>query len=247
MPATVIIPARYASSRLPGKPLLDRTGKCLLQHVVDAVRPAGRVDRVVVATDDERIAEAVRAFGGEVVMTSEDCASGTDRVAEAAATLELPADHVVVDVQGDEPEIPAQLIDQVIALIESGPAPMATLAAPLAADQAGDPNRVKVVCDLEGHAMYFSRAVIPFDRDHTGRLEYLLHLGLYAYRAEFLSVLTSLPPTPAEQTEKLEQLRALQHGFKIAVARAGASYSGSGIDTPEDYAAFVARWKQREG
>jgi len=245
MSAVAIIPARYASTRLPGKPLLDRTGKYLIKHVVEAVQPARRIERVVVATDDERIAHAVGSFGGEVVMTSADCRSGTDRLAQAAERLCLPGDQIVVNVQGDEPEIPADCIDRLVELLETSGADMATLATPLRPDQIGDTNRVKVVCDRNGNALYFSRSGIPFDRDGTGQAGYLLHLGIYAYRVKFLYHYAALPSTPLEQAEKLEQLRALEHGYRIAVGI--VDYDGAGIDTPEDYAAFVRRWMGKHG
>ncbi|NBB94548.1 MAG: 3-deoxy-manno-octulosonate cytidylyltransferase [Planctomycetes bacterium] len=241
--AIVIIPARYASTRLPGKPLLNETGKPLIQHVVEAVRPAQRVDRIVVATDDDRIAQAVRDFGGDEIMTSRHCASGTDRLAEAAERLELDEEDIVINVQGDEPDIPAPLVDSLIDLLEESGAPMATLCTPLPAEDADDPNNVKVVFSDDRHALYFSRARIPHDRDETGHVAYYLHLGIYAYRVAFLKTFASLPPTPAEQAEGLEQLRALQRGHTIAIQ--AVDYDGSGIDTAADYAVFVARTKGR--
>ena len=239
MSVIAIIPARYASTRLPGKPLLDQTGKTLIQHVVEAVGTAGAIDRTVVATDDERIRLAVETFGGEAVMTSEACASGTDRLAEAAAKLGLADDDVIVNVQGDEPEMPGACIDRLVELMTAGDAPMATLATALPVSEAADPNKVKVVCNAAGKAMYFSRAPIPFDRDATGDVGYLLHLGIYGYRVSFLRTFAALPPSPAEQIEKLEQLRALEYGYAIAVGV--VEYAGAGIDTPDDYAAFVKR------
>lgn len=234
----VIIPARYASTRLPGKPLLAETGKPLIRHVVEAAS-AARVARVVVATDDDRIAGAVRDFGAEVVMTSPACASGTDRLAEAASALNLPDETVVLNVQGDEPDIPADCIDRMGDLLELAGTEMATLATPLPASAVADPNRVKVVCRADGRALYFSRSPIPHDRDRTGQARHLLHLGAYAYRRGFLARFASLPPTPAETVEKLEQLRALEHGYDIAVAV--VDYDGAGIDTPQDYERFVRR------
>ena len=239
MSVTIIIPARYASTRLPGKPLLDQTGKPLIQHVVEAVRPAARADDIIVATDDDRIMQAVTAFGGKAVLTSRSCRTGTDRLAEAADTLGLHDDDIVVNVQGDEPDIPPACIDTLVDLLESSGAPMATLAAPLGADLAGDPGKVKVVLGVDGTAMYFSRAQIPFDRDGEGLVRHLLHVGIYAYRVAFLKLFAAMPPTPAEQTEKLEQLRALENGHRIVAAV--VDYDGLGIDTPEDYADFVAR------
>jgi len=245
MSAVVIIPARYASTRLPGKPLLAETGKPLIQHVVESIRPARRVARIVVATDDRRIADAVAAFGGEAVMTREDHPCGTDRIHEAAGKLHLADEDVVVNVQGDEPDMPAACVDKLIALLEDSEAPMATLATPLEAAQADDPNKVKVVLDGRGRALYFSRSKIPFDRDKSGQVGYLLHLGIYAYRVRFLKTFARLAPTAAEQAEKLEQLRALEHGYAIVVAV--VDYRGLGIDTPADYAAFVARVRSGGG
>ena len=245
MSVLAIIPARYASSRLCGKPLLAETGRPLIQHVFEAVQAASRIERIVVATDDQRICDAVEAFGGQAVMTSPSHRSGTDRIAEAVGPekLDLADDDIVINVQGDEPEIPARCVDKLVELIELADAPMATLAARLAAGRADDPNKVKVVLANDGSAMYFSRAKIPHYRDPAdGReCEYLLHLGIYAYRVKLLKLLATLPPTPAEKAEKLEQLRALQYGYKIATAV--VDYDGAGIDTPEDYAAFVARIK----
>jgi 3-deoxy-manno-octulosonate cytidylyltransferase (CMP-KDO synthetase) len=238
MKRLAIIPARYASTRLPGKPLLAQTGKPLIRHVVEQVRKARRLDRIVVATDDQRILDAVTGFGAEAVMTSTACRTGTDRLAEAAGKLGLADEDIVVNVQGDEPDIPPECVDGLVELLEASDAPMATLATPLPADQAGNTNKVKVVLDRAGKALYFSRAKVPHDRDGTGA-SYLLHLGIYAYRVGFLRLFAALPPTPAEEAEKLEQLRALEHGYRIAVKV--VDYHGIGIDTPEDYAAFVAR------
>lgn len=242
MGVTVLIPARYASTRLPGKPLLAETGKPLICHVVEGAAGARRAERVVVATDDSRIAKAVEDFGGQAVLTSTDCATGTDRLAEAAVTLGLPDDEIVVNVQGDEPDISGACIDTLVALLEQSDAAMATLATPISAEEAKDPNWVKVVLDADGRAMYFSRAKIPHDRDAAGGVRYLLHLGIYAYGAGFLKQFAAMAPTPAEQAEKLEQLRALENGYDIAVAI--VDYDSSGIDTPEDYAAFVAKMAQ---
>lgn len=233
-----MIPARYASTRLPAKPLLSETGKPLIQHVVEAVRPAERADRIVVATDDARIEAVVRDFGGEVVMTRADHATGTDRLAEAAALLDLAERDIVVNVQGDEPDMPPELVDLLVTLLEETEAPMATLCTPLPAEQADNPNKVKVVFNARREAMYFSRAAIPFDRDQTG-VQHHLHLGIYAYRVGFLRQYAALPSPPCEAGERLEQLRALEHGHRIAIAT--VRYSGGGIDTPEDYAAFVQR------
>ena len=237
--ATAIIPARYASTRLPGKPLLSETGRPLIQHVVEAIAAARRVGRIVVATDDERIASVVRGFGGQVVMTRADHISGSDRLAEAVEILGLGDDEIVVNVQGDEPEIPPACVDRLIELLAETGAEMATLVTALDAAEAGDPNRVKCVIDKNGRAMYFSRSRIPFDRDSAGGVAYKLHLGIYAYSAGFLKRYTQLPPTPAELAEKLEQLRVLENGWSIATSE--VDYDGAGIDTRVDYEAFVRR------
>jgi 3-deoxy-manno-octulosonate cytidylyltransferase (CMP-KDO synthetase) len=246
--AVAVIPARYASARFPGKPLADQTGRPLIQHVYERVAQAEAITRTLVATDDRRIADAVRSFGGEAVMTRADHPCGTDRVAEVAAGLEA---DVVVNVQGDEPEIEAASIDRLVGLLATdAECPMATLACPFervpGADPA-DPAAVKVVVDRRGRALYFSRSLIPHRRadakatDTAGRP--LLHLGIYAYRRDFLLRLASLAPTPLEQVERLEQLRVLEHGYPIAVGL--VQRAAVGIDTPEDYAAFVERWSAR--
>ena len=238
MSVVAIIPARYASSRLPGKPLLARTGKTLIQHVVETAGRARCLAAVHVATDDQRIFDAVTAFGGSAVMTRADHVSGTDRLAEAAGKLGLADDDIVINVQGDEPEMNPAYIERLAGLVADTAAPMATLAAPLEAAAALSPNSVKVVLNRAGMAMYFSRARIPFDRDNAGA-SYLLHLGIYAYRKAFLLRFAAMPPTPAEKLEKLEQLRVLENGFPIAVAVVESA--NPGIDTPEDYEAFLAR------
>jgi 3-deoxy-manno-octulosonate cytidylyltransferase (CMP-KDO synthetase) len=241
-----IIPARFASTRLPGKPLLNDTGKPLIRHVFEAARRAKRLDRVVVATDDDRIAEAVRAFGGEVAMTRSDHPTGTDRVAEVVAAM--PQASLIVNIQGDEPELSGESLDLVVSLLEADPeAPMATLATPIR-DEAvfRDPSCVKVVRSGRGRALYFSRSPIPFHRDAKPDFAAeppaaLLHLGLYAYRREFLLKLAMLPPSPLESIEKLEQLRVLEAGHPIALGI--VQERSVGIDTPEDYRRFVERWR----
>jgi 3-deoxy-manno-octulosonate cytidylyltransferase (CMP-KDO synthetase) len=238
--ATVVIPARFGSTRFPGKILADRTGRPLVQHVVDQARRCRLVREVIVATDDERIADALRPFETRCVMTSPRHQSGTDRVAEVARGL---ADQIVVNVQGDEPEIEPEVIDGLIERLASSSDDMATAATPFPAGaDPGDPNLVKVVIDEQGRALYFSRSPIPFYRDATAPpvLPYYLHLGIYAYRREFLMQFASLPPTALEKTEKLEQLRALEHGHKIQVLTVHRATHG--IDTPEQYEAFVRRF-----
>ncbi len=245
-----VIPARFASTRLPGKPLLADTGRPLIQHVVEAARRARRLDRVIVATDDPRIAEAVAAFGGECVMTRADHPSGTDRVAEVAAGL--PDAGIVVNLQGDEPEISGEALDLVVATLENDPAAsMATLATPIRAEAIyRDPSCVKVVCSRLGHALYFSRSPIPCHREgvpgpESSRPLAYLHLGLYAYRRDFLLRMAELPPSPLETAEKLEQLRVLEAGHRIAVGI--VDEPGVGIDTPDDYRRFVARSRHAGG
>ena len=246
MEIVAVIPARFASTRLPGKPLLSDTGRPLIRHVVEGARGATRLDRVIVATDDTRIAEAVVGFGGECVMTRSDHPTGTDRVAEVAAGLH--AARIVVNLQGDEPEISGHALDLVVELLERDPeAPMATLATPIVSEDVyRDPSCVKVVLSAAGRALYFSRSPIPHHRDGVSSrppwqpLAYL-HLGLYAYRRDFLLELATLPPSPLESAERLEQLRVLESGRPIAVGI--VDEPSVGIDTPEDYRRFVARWR----
>lgn len=225
-----VIPARYASTRLPGKPLLSIAGKPMIQHVYERARAARSLSSVLVATDDERIAAAVREFGGEVVMTSPGHRSGTDRVAEA--TRERQAD-VVVNIQGDEPLLEPQPLNALVSAFAERPGlEIATLATPIPhPEDATDPAAVKVVTDREGFALYFSRLPIPFYRDGQAGA-YWRHLGVYAYRKEALLRFASLTPTPLEQAEALEQLRALEHGMRILVLP--TQHEAIGVDTPED-------------
>lgn len=245
--AVVIIPARYAATRFPGKPLARETGKCLIQHVCEQAALAACVDGVVVATDDERIRAAVAAFGGKAIMTSPHHRSGTDRVAEAARQIEA---DVIVNVQGDEPEIEPQAIELAVGLLEQHPsADMSTLAAPIHGPEGlRNPNLVKVVLDCQGYALYFSRAPIPASKSYpelppADPHVYLGHIGLYAFRRDFLFRFAALPPSPLEVHESLEQLRALEHGHRIIVGITG--HHAPGIDTPDDYRAFLARWRAR--
>ena len=234
MKAAIIIPARYNSSRLPGKPLLNATGKFLIQHCYDQALKAKLAGRVIVATDDERIANAVRSFGGEVAMTRADHVSGTDRIAEVARTLDA---EFIVNLQGDEPQFDPAGLDLLIGF----GADMATLAVPIRDDGTyRNPNIVKVVCADDGRALYFSRSPIPMVRDAapdfaSGR--FLQHLGVYSYRRDTLLSLARTAPHPLELAEKLEQLRALALGITIRVGVVSAGHRG--IDTPEDYAEFV--------
>ena len=241
-----IIPARFASTRLPGKPLLADTGTPLIQHVVDAVRCSTRLTRIIVATDDARIYEAVVSRGGEAVMTRDDHPSGTDRVAEVAAAI--PDAEIVVNLQGDEPDVEGSTLDLVASLLVDDPSvPMATIATPIR-DAAiyDDPACVKVVVSALGRALYFSRSPIPHVRDigfdpSAVAPQAHLHLGLYAYRRDFLLKLATMPPSPLERIEKLEQLRVLEAGYSIAVGI--VDEPSVGIDTPEDYRRFVERWR----
>jgi 3-deoxy-manno-octulosonate cytidylyltransferase (CMP-KDO synthetase) len=245
-----VIPARFASTRLPGKALLSETGRPLIVHVIEAARRSQSLQRIIVATDDARIAQAVTAFGAEVVMTRTDHPTGTDRVAEVVAHLERAS--IIVNLQGDEPEISAHALDLVVALLANdNEAQMATIATPIR-DESNyrDPACVKVVCSRHGRALYFSRSPIPCHRDGVPEpataaapIAYL-HLGLYAYRRDFLLGLGSLPPSPLEAAEKLEQLRVLEAGHPIAVGF--VDEPSVGIDTPEDYRRFVARWRKRQ-
>jgi 3-deoxy-manno-octulosonate cytidylyltransferase (CMP-KDO synthetase) len=236
----VVIPARYASVRLPGKPLRLIAGKPLIEHVHARALASG-ASEVLVATDDARIASACRAFGAEAVMTRAEHASGSDRIAEVATERRWGPRELVVNLQGDEPLIPPAILAQVATLLESDPAAaLATLAAPLnSVAELDDPNVVKVAWGLSGHALYFSRAPIPWQREAATRdsparlVGAWRHIGLYAYRVDALLALSRLPPTPLEQAERLEQLRALEHGFGIAVAAASA-VPGPGVDTEAD-------------
>jgi 3-deoxy-manno-octulosonate cytidylyltransferase (CMP-KDO synthetase) len=240
--AVAIIPARFGSTRFPGKIIASETGKPLVQHVVERARESRSLSEIIVATDDQRVADALAPFGTRCMMTRADHASGTDRVAEIACNL---TDRIIVNVQGDEPEIDPHTIDQLVRRLESTGDDMATAATPFppGADP-GDPNLVKVVLDLEDRALYFSRSPIPYLRDSTGggRPAYYLHQGIYAYRREFLLEFASWRPTALEQTEKLEQLRVLEHGKSIHVIRTRRAVHG--IDTLEQYQAFTKRYKE---
>jgi 3-deoxy-manno-octulosonate cytidylyltransferase (CMP-KDO synthetase) len=216
---------------LPGKPLLDIAGKPMIQHVVERVRQTKRIDRIIVATDDERIAAVVRSFGGEVRLTATDHPTGTDRLAEVA--LALPEAKLIINVQGDEPLIPPQAIDALAAAFNGQPdLQMATLITPLSDEEADNPAAVKVVASLDGHALYFSRSLIPYPRNPGPHCRCFKHIGVYAYRREFLLQYAKLLPTPLEQTESLEQLRALEHGFRIKLIE--TAFRSAGVDTPED-------------
>jgi 3-deoxy-manno-octulosonate cytidylyltransferase (CMP-KDO synthetase) len=235
----VVIPARYASSRLPGKPLADVAGKTLIERVYDCARASG-AQHIVVATDDERIRAAAEGFGARVCMTSTQHTSGTDRIAEVVDRLGIAADEIIVNLQGDEPMMPARLIRQVAETLVAHPeAVVATACHPIRArEEFTNPNVVKVVVDEHGRALYFSRAPIPWPREGTGGaasapLAAFRHIGIYAYRAGFIGRYAAWPPCPLELAEQLEQLRVLWHGERIAVCEC-AELPGAGVDTPED-------------
>jgi len=259
------IPARYSSTRFPGKVLAKDTGKFLIQHTYERACLARLPERVIIATDDEKVVAAAYSFGAPCVLTSIEHQSGTDRIAEAVEQMDA---DIVVNLQADEPEIEPANIDYVARLlIENPDYPMATLAADFErAEQIADPNIVKVIVAWSvqraanrkkldakryplnancGRAIYFSRAPIPYDRDAKGIGQvgqYKRHLGIYAYRKDFLLKITALPQTPLEKTEKLEQLRAIENGFGILVGK--VKHTCDGIDTPEQYAEFVKRYKK---
>lgn len=231
-----VIPARYASSRFPGKPLADIAGKSMIQRVYEQCSKSSTLDKVIVATDDQRILEAVKAFGGEVVMTRPDHQSGTDRCFEAFSKVNGDYDYVV-NIQGDEPLIDPNQIDLLTSLFD-GDTELATLVRPLKDEiELYDPNVVKVVFDTNGRALLFSRSTIPHLRnvpesDWITKGEFFKHIGIYGYRADILSGITSLAPSSLERSESLEQLRWLQNGYSIKVAQ--TDHESIGIDTPAD-------------
>jgi 3-deoxy-manno-octulosonate cytidylyltransferase (CMP-KDO synthetase) len=258
MDFTVVIPARFSSTRLPGKPLKDIAGKSMIQRVYEQAKKS-RAGQVIVATDDQRIADAVHSFGGEVCMTSADHQSGTDRLQEVASQYEFSDDHIIVNVQGDEPLIPPEVIDQVAENLAScNAAGVATLSEPIETDaDFSNPNIVKVVTDNQGMALYFSRAPVPWPRDHTENrvsamtavtaavtdpvtdpvtapaIAPMRHIGIYAYRVATLNHFIVWPVAPIEALECLEQLRFMWNGIRIHVAEAMAPVPG-GVDTDED-------------
>jgi len=248
------LPARYSSTRFPGKVLAKDTGKFLIQHTYEQACLAKLPQKVIIATDDKKVVAAAESFGAECVLTSPEHKSGTDRIAEAVRDLDV---EITLNLQADEPEIDPKNIDYVAQLLIDNPDyPMATLAAEFQnADQIADPNIVKVVVtshegratsDDVGRAIYFSRSVIPYDRGKNGvgpMGDYLRHVGIYAYRKDFLLKITALPQTPLEKIEKLEQLRSIENGFEILVAKVG--HTCDGIDTPQQYADFVARYESK--
>ena len=238
------IPARYGSTRLAGKVLAKDTGKFLIQHTYERACLAALPEKVIIAADDERIVAAADTFGAECILTSAEHKSGTDRIAEAVKDIDV---EIVVNLQADEPEIDPQNIDYLAELLASNPdCQMATLAADFQnPEQIANPDIVKVIIGSNNCAIYFSRAPIPYDREKSGVgkiQQYLRHIGIYAYRKQFLLKITALPQTKLEKIEKLEQLRAIENGFSILVGK--VKHTCEGIDTPQQYAEFVKRYNK---
>ena len=240
---TVIIPARYASSRLPGKPLADIAGKPMIQHVFEQAKQSG-ASRIIIATDNEQVATAAKNFGAEVCMTAESHNSGTERLAEVVEKLAIPDNEIIVNIQGDEPLIPPVIVKQVAENLAKYPVNMASLAVNIdEPEELFNPNVVKVLTDKDGYVLYFSRAAIPWDRDQFAKMDdvtklqlsaqYLRHIGIYAYRAGFIKHYVQWQPTALEHIEKLEQLRVLWNGEKIHVELA-KEVPAVGVDTAED-------------
>ena len=241
MKVLCVIPARYASTRLPGKPLSMIAGKPMIQHVYERACQAQLPDEVVVATDNELVEKAVLNFGGKAVMTSPDHPSGTDRLAEVA--LMYPDVDVIVNVQGDEPMIPPEVIDRLAEAFNSdADLNMATMKVVMDEEDYENPAAVKVVTDQQGHALYFSRSLMPYPRNKPEGFKVFKHVGIYAYRRNFLLKYAALAPTPLEKAESLEQLRALENGYKIKVLE--SDFQGIGVDTPEDLAAVNALFEK---
>ena len=237
-----VIPARFGSTRLPGKPLADIAGKPMIQRVYERVTNAKKTEVFIVATDDQRVYDAVQSFGGTVVMTDANHPTGTDRLAEVVQ--QYTDLDVIINVQGDEPMIDANLIDQLAELFESDDVlQMATVATPLLEEEYDEPSAVKVILNKRNDAMYFSRSLIPYPR-HDFVNTPLKHIGIYAYRRQFLLDYAKMEPTAAEQTESLEQLRALENGFAIRVITTDKRFVG--VDTPEDLARVNAIFEQEE-
>ncbi len=234
MNITAIIPSRYHSKRFPGKALTEIRGKTMIQRVYEQASKSKLIDGVYVATDSDTIADSVRESGGEVVMTSENCSSGTDRVAEAARSLNLGQSDVVVNIQGDQPLLPPECLNDLVQPFFSHPRlTMATLAHPLNGEELiNNPNTVKVIFDSKGFAIYFSRAGIPFNRDNSTSFQYHKHIGIYAYENSFLQKFEQLPHSPLEQVEKLEQLRVLESGHRILVTV--TDHDSPSVDDPAD-------------
>lgn len=250
MKAFAVIPARYGATRLPGKLILPEaktvTGKYIIEHVYFRVKEARNIEGVLIATDDQRVYDVAKGFGGRVEMTSPDHATGTERVAEVAKGLDA---DIIVNVQGDEPEVRPEMVDTVVStLSEDAEAQMSTLANPiLSPDELNDPHAVKVVMDNSGYALYFSRSPIPYaahlGEGHLEKDTFFKHLGIYAYRRDFLINYPSLPPSRLERLEKLEQLRAISNGYKIRVTV--TPHRCHGIDTADDLRAFLDKYRKQ--
>lgn len=236
-----VIPARFGSTRLPGKPLADIAGKPMIERVYEQVKKAKLVDVVLVATDHQKVYDAVTSFGGNVMLTDANHLTGTDRLAEVArANSEF---DIIINVQGDEPLIDPVIIDELISYFkQDNHGPMATVAAPLDKSDYDNPAAVKVVCKCNGDALYFSRSLIPYARNIG--VNPMKHIGIYGYKREFLLQYAEMEPTPLELTESLEQLRALEHGYSIRVIKTKHAFLG--VDTPEDLEAVNAIYRQKE-
>lgn len=239
-----VIPARFASTRLPGKPLADIAGKPMIVRVYQQAAKARRLTGVIAAVDDERVYEAVVSNGGRAMMTAKDHPTGTDRLAEVAAAH--PEAELIINVQGDEPMIEPAIIDELAAAFDDDPdLQMATVKSPMESQaDINNPNNVKVVTDKNGYALYFSRSPLPYFRENTGMTVYK-HIGIYAYKRDFLLEYAKMMPTQLEQTESLEQLRALENGYKIKVIE--TDYHFVGVDTPEDLAEVNAAYQKLSG
>jgi 3-deoxy-manno-octulosonate cytidylyltransferase (CMP-KDO synthetase) len=246
MKVTAIIPSRYESKRFPGKPLVDIAGKTMIQRVYEQSEKSALVDSVYVATDSDEIYASVQGFGGNVVMTSSTCSSGTDRVAEAARILALAEHDVIVNVQGDQPVLQSECLNDLIQLFLLRPGlEMGTLAYGLGDEkEINDPNNVKVIFDGDRFAIYFSRAKIPFDRDGINNVQYYKHLGIYAYSYSFLQEFTRLPQSRPENIESLEQLRVLESGHRIQVAV--TAYNSLSVDDPTDIEKIIEILQDQE-
>ena len=235
-----VIPARYASTRLPGKPLADIAGKPMIVRVYERALKAKIPSEVIVAVDDERVFKAVETAGGKVVMTKKDHPTGTDRLAEVAQ--KFPDVDVIINIQGDEPLIDPSVIDELAKqFIDNPELNMATVKTPMQEDEKNEPSNVKVITDKNGYALYFSRSLIPYPRNDMG-VQVYKHIGIYGYKRDFLLQYATMQPTPLEQTESLEQLRALENGYKIKVIATDKHFVG--VDTKEDLARVNAIYKQ---
>ncbi|KAK7257215.1 hypothetical protein RIF29_31019 [Crotalaria pallida] len=240
-----IIPARFASSRFQGKPLVHILGKPMIQRTWERAKLATTLDHVVVATDDEKIADCCRQFGADVIMTSESCRNGAERCNEALQKLEKKYD-IVVNIQGDEPLVEPEIIDGIVKALQAAPdAVFSTAVTSLKPEDAYDPNRVKCVVDNRGYAIYFSRGLIPFNKSGkvNEQFPYMLHLGIQSYDAKFLNIYSELQPTPLQLEEDLEQLKVLENGYKMKVIK--VDHEAHGVDTPEDVPKIESLMRER--